>query len=59
MVSWFSPVAHLLNLDCFNYQTLALLCITKKKYLIKRLRNELEKLFVDRSMGERKTKHLY
>ena len=33
-VSWFSSVAHLLNLGCLDYQTLALSYTTKKKYLI-------------------------
>ena len=52
-VSWFSPVAHLLNLGCLDYQTLALSCITKKRYLINRLRKELEKLYVDQWENER------
>ena len=41
-VSWFSSVAHLLNLGCLDYETLALSFTTKKKYLINRLRKELE-----------------
>ena len=52
-VSWFSSVVHLLNLGCLDYQTLALSFSTKKKYLINRLRKELEKLYVDQWENER------
>ena len=52
-VSWFSSVAHLFNLGCLDYRTLALSCITRKNYLINRLRKELEKLYVDQWEKER------
>ena len=49
----FPPVAHLLNLGCLDNETLARSCITKKKYLINRLRKQLEKLYVDQLENER------
>ena len=52
-LSWFSSVAHLLNLGCLDYQTLALSFTTRKKYLINRLRKELEKLYVNQWENER------
>ena len=47
------PLAHLLNLGCLDYQTLALSFTTRKKYLINRLGKELEKLYVDQWENER------